>query len=304
MSDATAQSVFPSAQYRNFALAAALLALGFALPLGRLWRFAVGDELFSYIPLMPLICGYLVWTQKAKLPVRSAPARMPAAVFFAAGTAATAGYFFLAHFNTPANLENSLALSTFAVLLFFTGLGCWFLGGAVMRALAFPFFLLIFMIPFPAVVRDGIEGFLQHGSAVTAEWMFTLCDTPVMRNEMVFRLPNISLVVAPECSGIHSTLVLFITSLLAAQMMLRRPWKRAVLCLAVIPLALLRNGFRVFVLGELCVHVGPQMIDSPIHHHGGPLFFVLSLVPFFLLLYWLKRTEAKGVTVPPPNSDK
>jgi exosortase/archaeosortase family protein len=87
-------------------------------------------------------------------------------------------------------------------------------------------------------------------------------------------------------------------------MLLRRPWKRAVLCLAVIPLALLRNGFRVFVLGELCVHVGPQMIDSPIHHHGGPLFFVLSLVPFFLLLYWLKRTEAKDAALPPPNSDK
>jgi len=304
MSEATAQSVFPAAQYRNFALAAALLALGCAFPLGRLVRFAGGDELFSYIPLMPLICGYLVWTQKTKLPARSAPARLLAVVFLAAGLAATAGYFSIARFNPPANLENSLALSTLAVLLFFTGIGCWFLGGAVMRALAFPFFLLVFTIPFPVALRDGIEAFLQQGSAVTAEWMFTLCDTPVMRNEMVFRLPNISLVVAPECSGIHSTLVLFITSLLAAQMLLRRPWKRAVLCLAVIPLALLRNGFRVFVLGELCVHVGPQMIDSPIHHHGGPLFFVLSLVPFFLLLYWLKRTEAKDAALPPPNSDK
>ena len=304
MSEATAQSVFPAAQYRNFALAAALLALGCAFPLGRLVRFAGGDELFSYIPLMPLICGYLVWTQKTKLPARSAPARLLAVVFLAAGLAATAGYFSIARFNPPANLENSLALSTLAVLLFFTGIGCWFLVGAVMRALAFPFFLLVFTIPFPVALRDGIEAFLQQGSAVTAEWMFTLCDTPVMRNEMVFRLPNISLVVAPECSGIHSTLVLFITSLLAAQMLLRRPWKRAVLCLAVIPLALLRNGFRVFVLGELCVHVGPQMIDSPIHHHGGPLFFVLSLVPFFLLLYWLKRTEAKDAALPPPNSDK
>src|SRR5262249_56535760 len=32
---------------------------------------------------------------------------------------------------------------------------------------------------------------------------------------LVFDLPGFSLEVAPECSGIHSTLVLFITSLLA-----------------------------------------------------------------------------------------
>jgi exosortase/archaeosortase family protein len=99
-------------------------------------------------------------------------------------------------------------------------------------------------------------------------------------------------------------LVLFITSLLAGKMFLRSPWNRAWLCLAVVPLALVRNGFRVFVLGELCIHVGPEMLDSPVHHHGGPLFFVLSLVPFFLLLYFLRKTEPKGAAGPAPNSDK
>ena len=35
------------------------------------------------------------------------------------------------------------------------------------------------------------------------------------------------------------------------------------------------------------------MIDTPIHHRGGPLFFVLSLFPFFLFLLWLRRGEAR-----------
>ena len=304
MPDATAQPVFSTAQYQKFALAAAVLALGFIIPLWKLLLFAVADDLHSYIPLMPLVSGYLVWTQKSKLPQRSAPARKLAALFFVAGFAATAGYFSISRFATPATIENSLALSTLAWLLFLTGAGCWFLGGATMRVLVFPFFLLVFMIPFPVVMREGIESWLQHGSAVAADWMFTLAGTPMMRTDMVFRLPGISLMVAPECSGIHSTLVLFITSLLAGQMILRQPWKRAVLCLAVIPLALIRNGFRVFVLGELCVHVSPKMIDSPIHHHGGPLFFVLSLVPFFLLLYFLRKTEQSGAAGQPPNSQK
>jgi len=56
-----------------------------------------------------------------------------------------------------------------------------------------------------------------------------------------------------------------------------------------------QKRFRIFVLGELCTHIGPQMIDSPVHHHGGPLFFALSLLPFFLLLYLLKKSERTEV---------
>ena len=116
---------------------------------------------------------------------------------------------------------------------------------------------------------------------------------PVFRQGLEFQLPGFALLVAPECSGIHSSLVLFITSLLAGYLFLKTPTRRVLLTVAVIPLALLRNGFRVFVIGELCVNVSPDMINSPIHNRGGPIFFALSLIPFFLLLYWLRRSEAK-----------
>ena len=35
------------------------------------------------------------------------------------------------------------------------------------------------------------------------------------------------------------------------------------------------------------------MIDSGIHRRGGPLFFALSLVPLFLLLWWLRGRERR-----------
>ena len=240
---------------------------------------------------MPFVSAWLAWTHREDLPRQSSPARLPAALFCLAGVAALAGWFGLARSATPSAGEASLALGTLGWLFGLAGAGCWFLGGASMLALAFPFGLLLFMLPLPMGLRAVIETALQHGSAEVADWMFALAGTPVCRDGMVFRLSDITLTVAPECSGIHSTWVLLITSLVAGRVMLRRPWKRAALCLAVLPLALLRNGFRVFVLGELCVHVGPRMIDSPIHHHGGPLFFVLSLAPFFLLLYFLRKNE-------------
>jgi exosortase C (VPDSG-CTERM-specific) len=287
MDEQTAEAETFPAQTKKFAWAAGLLALGFGLTLLRLMRFAAGDELHSYFLLVPAMCLYLAWLENGKLPRGATPATIPAVMFFAAGLAVTAW-----HWAGPrAAVADNLAQATLGFLLLLTGAGFGILGGALMRAVAFPFAMLGFMIPLPDFLRDGVETGLQHGSAMVAGWMFTVSDLPVLQDSVSFRLPGVSLLVAPECSGIHSTMVLLITSLVAGHFFLRAPWKRAVLCLAVLPLALVRNGFRVFVLGELCAHIGPQMLDSPIHHHGGPLFFALSLAPFFLLLYLLRRSE-------------
>lgn len=45
------------------------------------------------------------------------------------------------------------------------------------------------------------------------------------------------------------------------------------------------------MIGLLCVHVGPQMIHSLIHRRGGPLFFVVSLVPLLLVLWLLRKGD-------------
>jgi exosortase/archaeosortase family protein len=84
------------------------------------------------------------------------------------------------------------------------------------------------------------------------------------------------------------------TSLVAGHIFLRSRWKRAILTLFVIPLALARNGLRVFTIGQLCVYKGPHMIDSDIHHKGGPIFFALSLIPFFALVFFLVKSDRKA----------
>jgi exosortase C (VPDSG-CTERM-specific) len=299
---AAAPVVSSPPQIRRFFLAVVVLTLGFSGLLWQLFWFAIADDLFSYIPLIPAVSLYLAWIQKEQLPRRS-PAVLAAGLFAAAGLTAIAACVL---FSRAADFGASaafLAVGTLGWILMVTAAGCWFLGGAAMRRLAFPFFLLLFMLPLPPVVRGTIESALQQGSAVVADWFFTLSGTPFFRSGTLFRLPDITLELAPECSGIHSTWILFITSLVASHLVLRRPWRRAILYLAVIPLALLRNGFRVFVIGQLCIHIGPQMIDSPIHRHGGPLFFALSLVPFFLLLYFLRKRELTETPGPLSKSE-
>jgi exosortase len=140
---------------------------------------------------------------------------------------------------------------------------------------------------------DWLEKASMLASAEAAALYFNVAGTPLVRHGTVFELPGIVLQVAQECSGIRSSWVLFITGLLASHVFLRTGWRRVVLVAFVIPLGILRNGFRILVIGLLCVNIGPQMIDSTIHHQGGPLFFALSLLPLSLLLWWFHRQEQR-----------
>jgi exosortase C (VPDSG-CTERM-specific) len=284
----------PARQLRSFGLATLGLALCFGIPLWDLMRFAAGSELYSYILLIPFISLYLVWLKRASFPTCYQPARKAAAVFLTAGTVVIIAYWFVLRPRLKLVEGDYLAVMMISFLLFFFGVCRLFWGREIQRAAAFPLGFLIFMVPIPAVAMRGIDSFLQYGSAAVTQGFFKLSGTPFFENGLLFQLPGINIQIAPECSGIHSSLVLFITSLLASHVFLRTPWKRAVFILAVIPLGILRNGFRVFTIGELCVHLGPQMVNSPIHRKGGPIFFVLSLIPLFILLVVLQKSERAG----------
>jgi exosortase len=160
-----------------------------------------------------------------------------------------------------------------------------------MAAAAFPIGFLLFTVPLPDRVLHFLETISQLASTEAAAIFFAIAQTPMLREGAVFHLPGIAIEVAQECSGIRSSWVLFITTVAASFLFLQSPWRRAFLIAFVIPLAILRNGFRIWVIGLLCVELGPQMIDSPIHHYGGPLFFALSLVPLSLLLWSLRLSE-------------
>ncbi len=286
---------------RKFTLASLFLCLVFSLPLYQLTTFALQSSLYSHIVLIPFISLYLVWQRRAHLPAIASPDRPLAILFFVIGLAPLLGFGLAVFTSTILAREDRLALTMLSLLGFFVSTSAWFLGRPRLRALTFPLAFLVFMIPWPVFFVTWIENLLQHGSAAVAQALFILAGTTVFVDQLVFQLPGITLQVAPECSGIHSSLALLITSILAGYFFLRSPVKRTLLALAVLPLALLRNGLRVFVLGELCVRVGPEMINSSIHHHGGPYFFLLSLIPFALLLRLLFRLERKPRTGEAPN---
>jgi exosortase C (VPDSG-CTERM-specific) len=280
-------------RFKGLAIFAGVLVLLFARPLIALLRFAPHEELYSHILLIPFISAYLIWMKRGQVVSESQPNRALALLPFAIGAVVLIAYAIgLKNGRTFADVDY-LAIMTLAFLCFLLGGSFIFVGRSYLRSIMFPVTFLFLCVPFPKFVRHGIEVFFQNGSAATAGVMLDLSGMPVLKTGTYFQMPGFSLNVQPECSGIHSSLILFITSLLAAYLFLQTPWRRWLFVLAVIPLALLRNGFRIFSLGQIGVHFDPLILDSWFHHHGGPLFFGLSLVPLFLLLRYLIKSETR-----------
>jgi exosortase C (VPDSG-CTERM-specific) len=268
-----------------------VLVACFGVPLFHLVWFAATSEMYSHILLVPLVSGYLAWMRRRNVPAVSKPNRLATAVAGCAGLVLLAGYWLAVWRGWPMSDQDGLAWTTAAFVCLVFAVCGFFAGRETLRTMRFPLWFLIFMVPFPTLLHNWLENVLQQGSALTAYALFEMSGTPVFYNNLNFQLPGFALQVAPVCSGIRSSLVLFLTSLVAGHLFLRSPWKRGILAVAVLPLGLLRNGFRIFVIGQLCVHIGPQMIHSAIHRDGGPVFFALSMVPFFLLLILLRRSE-------------
>jgi exosortase C (VPDSG-CTERM-specific) len=278
------------ARLAGFGLAVLLLLLCYFQPLRALVRFAAGSPLYSYILLVPVLSAALAWTRRKSVPPPGLPDELATVLAALLGLILLAGAVAVRRGATSLP-TNDLALITLSFVAFLVATVAAFWGRAVLRHLAPSLGFLAFLAPWPAPLEQTLETLLQTQSAGAAFLLFRLAGTPVLREGLSLHLPGITLEVAPECSGIHSTLVLLVTSVLIGQLLLATAWKRAVLALLVLPFGILRNGLRIFTLGELCTRFDPALIDSPLHRHGGPLFFLLALVPFLACALLLARSE-------------
>jgi exosortase C (VPDSG-CTERM-specific) len=273
-----------------FLIFVAGLTAAFSHSLVSLFIYSAGKQLDSYILLIPVITAYFFYLERGTMPGNHVSSPGWASIPAAAGIAALASAW---HWRQQLSQNDSFSLIALAFVSFIGAGGFIFLGKPAMAALAFPFGFLLFLVPLPDAVVNSLETASKLASAEMAAIFFDLFEVPVLRSGTYFELPGVTIRVAQECSGIHSSWILIIASLIACHLILRTFWRRAVLILFAIVLGVVRNGFRILVLGWLTVHIGPQILDSPIHHRGGPIFFVLSLIPMFFLLWVLCKGELK-----------
>lgn len=272
---------------------AALLVVLFAVPLIQLIRLAASSHLFSHLPAIPAISAYLMIRERHRVqkPFESAPR-------LASACAAASLVCLLAHVVTSASgsdpsLNDSLFFPILSLVLMLWMNVALCLGDAAFRTYSFPLLFLLFMVPMPTSWVDQLTFFFQHGTADALHLTFSLMPVPVTREGLLFSFPEIAFLVAPQCSGLRSTLVLFVTSVLMARLFLAPGWKRVVLVALVLPIGLLRNAVRIAVIALLSVYVNPDIAHGSLHTRGGQPFFVLSLLVLMGALLVLRRIGNK-----------
>ena len=188
---------------------------------------------------VPVIAGFIVWQRRRLLAVDLKPNRW--------GLVLVLGRILL----LLATLGAELFTARLSFVITLIGV-VWTLGGTLLlRKLAFPLFLLFFMVPIPAVIYSRITFPLQILASQLADDALTVLPVPVMREGNVLELPNQKLSVVEACSGIRSLLSLTFLSLVYGYFFEKKTWVRVVLFFSTIPIAIIANASRVTITGTL-----------------------------------------------------
>ena len=175
-----------------------LLTLLFIQPLARLMLYAAGSDLHSHILLVPLVTGYLLYSQRGALPAPGRRSIGGAALLGGIGLAAlVAGIAW----RESLSVNDHLALMALAYVSLAAAGGFLFRGSRWMAAAAFPVAFLIFMVPLPDAAVHWLERASALASAEAAAMYFAIAGTPLVRHGTTFELPGIVLEVARSAAG-------------------------------------------------------------------------------------------------------
>jgi exosortase len=249
------------------------------------------DMASSHLILIPLVTAALIYQERRTIFSSVEFAPRAGLGLIAAGLILSA----TARLLWPSGAVDSLTWAVVPLVVMWIGGFLLFFGPVASRSALFPLLFLVFMIPIPAVVLDKAVQFLKVGSTEVVALLFQLTGTPHFREGFVFALPNVSIEVADQCSGIRSSIALLLTTLLAGHMFLQRGWSKAVVVLAVLPVAMLKNGIRIVGLTLLALHVDPGFLTGQLHHEGGIVFFMMSLLLLVPLFAVLRRSETRAI---------
>ena len=270
----------------KLALFAILVAVCYAPVLASLANNWYTDSDMGHGFFVPLIAAYIVWQRKDELlAMKPRPSWWGVPLVAWGGAQVILGTL-------------GVELFTERVAFVFTLIGLVLtLGGMeILKKVAFPLFLLFFMIPIPAIIYNKITFPLQILASQLADSALSVLGIPVLREGNILELPNQRLSVVEACSGIRSLLSLTFLSLVYGFFFEKRGWVRVLLFLSTIPIAIVANGSRVAITGIL-TQINPVLAEGFFHESTGWVIFMLALgimVVLHRITGWaLGKMEAK-----------
>ena len=303
--------------WRILAISSAL-AFAYAAVLAKLGQTWWTDENYSHGLLIPLIIGYILWSQRARL---ATAAQRPAELL----GLSTVVLGLVALWAGTAGAE--LYMQRMSLVLLLAGIVLYFWGFALLRLLIAPLFLLILAIPIPAIIFNKVAFPLQLFASRCAVAAMMLFDIPVLRQGNVIELMPLGaretkkLEVVEACSGIRSLMTLVTLAVVFAYFTHPRGGNRSdggngdretsrgsqiasrirkyglfrssVIVLSAVPIAILTNALRVSGTGVLAHYYGTQVADGFFHSFSGWVIYVVAFLMLFAVGWLLDRVKPK-----------
>lgn len=244
-----------------------LLIVCYAPVLLRLVRQWSTDEDVGHGFFVPVVAGYIVWKTRAELLAEPVSTNWWGLALVVWGALQV----------TVATLGAELFLARTAFIVSLTGAVLFTCGARCTRKLAFPIFLLVFMVPIPAIVYTQITFPLQLLASRVAEVALGLIGIPVIRDGNILELASQRLSVVEACSGIRSLLSLSFLSLVYGYFFDEKPWMRPVLFIATVPIAIVANATRVTLTGIMSEY-NKDLVEGFSHSVSGWVIFMVALV--------------------------
>ena len=229
-----------------------------------------GSEYLGYGYLVPASSAALCLARgskiRAALQAADVPPTGPLWVF---GAAALESLGVLADSGTVAGVG---VLALFASTAYALG------GRELLRAFALPVGFLVFMIPPPDFVLDGVLLALKSLVIQLAVSLLQLAGLSVANQGSRLFVPGHELFVANACSGLRSVVTLFPLAVVVATFASRGVWRRAALVASVVPLAVIGNVARIVLTVWLVSRFGESWAQGELHESFGFATFALGAV--------------------------
>jgi len=242
------------------------------------YDFATGlwqQENHAHGPIILAVVAWLIWRRRAVLfiaPDRSAPVSGLALLVFGLLL------YIVGRSNAIAIFESGSLVPILAGTLLAMR------GWPALRALWFPIFFVVFMVPLPGFFVDAVTGPLKQYVSEIAEQMLYAAGYPIARSGVVLTIGPYQLLVADACSGLNSMFSLFALGLLYMYLMRRKSLLHNAIMLAnILPIAFAANIVRVVALMLITYYFGDEAGQSFLHGAAGILLLMVALLIFFAL---------------------
>jgi exosortase len=231
------------------------------------------DPNYGHGFFVPVFAAYVLWSGRDRW--RALP--------FRPNNFGLAIMLFAIGLRVLGTLGAELFIARLSLVILISGIVLFLAGSQMLRSNAFPIGYLLFMIPLPAIVYYQLTMPLQLWASRLGASGLVAIGIHTVREGNLLILPNCTLNVVEACSGIRSLLSLLAAAVAYGYLAEPSTWKRSVLAVASIPIAIATNGLRLVATGALSYYYGPSVDSGVVHLALGLGFFALAFLSILVV---------------------